>query len=324
MKNHIHIYIASCTPDGGIYHYLCQNGSLQLMEKTNVDRPMYLAVAENRLYAVLRQPFADSEHSGVCWWKIGKDGALTEPSEVFSTGGRCGCHLTVEQGKIYVANYLSGSVVMLPEGKLVEHNGKGPNPARQEAAHTHFVGMTPDQQYLLAVDLGTDTIYVYTPKLILQDRVAMVAGHGCRHLAWSEDGKYAFCVNELSSTVSVLQYEQGKLTLLDTVSALPGDFEGENTAAAIRVAGDMVYVSNRGCDNIAIFTHQEGVLSRPVFVDAEGVSPRDFYVHGDLLLCANEGSDCVSVFDCRKGQIHSQKLQLQISKPLCIVVKSEE
>lgn len=324
MKNHFHIYIASCTPDGGIYHYLCQDGKLQFREKTDADRPMYLAVAENRLYAVLRQPFADSENSGICWWKIGKGGTLTEPSEVFSTGGRCGCHLTVEQGKIYVANYLSGSVAMLPGGKLVEHNGKGPNPARQEAAHTHFVGMTPDHRYLLAVDLGTDTIYVYNPELTLLDRIPMPVGHGCRHLAWSEDGKYAFCVNELSSTVSSLRYAQGKFTLLDTVSGLPENCIKENTAAAIRVEGNRVFVSNRGWDNIAIFTHQEGVLSPPVFVDAEGVSPRDFYVHGDLLLCANEGSDCVSVFDCQNGQIHSQKLYLQIPKPLCIVVKSEE
>ena len=134
------------------------------------------------------------------------------------------------------------------------------------------------QRYLLAVDLGTDTIYVYNPEF----------------------------------------------TLLDTVSGLPENCIKENTAAAIRVEGNRVFVSNRGWDNIAIFTHQEGVLSPPVFVDAEGVSPRDFYVHGDLLLCANEGSDCVSVFDCQNGQMHSQKMHLQIPKPLCIVVKSEE
>lgn len=324
MKKQFHIYIASCTPDGGIYHYLCQDGKLQFREKTDADRPMYLTVAENMLYAVLRQPFTDSESSGVCWWEIGKDGALTKPSEVFSTGGRCGCHLTVEQGKIYVANYLSGSVAMLPEGKLVEHDGKGPNPARQEAAHTHFVGMTPDHRYLLAVDLGTDTIYVYNPELTLLDRILMPAGHGCRHLAWSEDGKYAFCVNELSSTVSTLRYEQGKLTLLGTVSALSENYMKENTAAAIRVESNRVFVSNRGCDNIAIFTHQDGVLSRPVFVDAEGVSPRDFYVHGDLLLCANEASDCVSIFTCKDGQLQSKNLHLQIPKPLCIVVKPEK
>lgn len=320
MNNHFHIYIASCTPDGGVYHYLCKNGSLQRMEKTNADRPMYLAVAENRLYAVLRQSFADSENSGVCSWQIGRDGALTNPSALCSTQGRCGCHLAVEQNRIYAANYLSGSVVMLPEGRLSEHHGSGPHPTRQEAAHTHFVGMTPDKKYLLAVDLGLDTIFVYTPELILQDKIAMPAGHGCRHLAWSEDGKYAFCVNELASTVSVLGYEKGKLTLLDTVSALPEGFEGENTAAAIRVDGDWVYVSNRGCDNIAVFTHKAGKLSDPVFVDAEGVSPRDFYIYGGYLFCANEGSSYVSVFSCAEGKVQSLGLHLSVPKALCVAV----
>lgn len=293
---------------------------MQLMEKTDADRPMYLTVSDHRLYAVLRQPFASSDFSGVCSWEIGEKGILTNPSPICSTYGRCGCHLTVAQNRIYAANYLSGSVALLPEGKLVTHNGKGPHPTRQEAAHTHFVGMTPDGAYVLAVDLGVDTIYIYTPDLRLYDTVSMPAGHGCRHLAWSEDGKYAFCVNELASTVSVLRYEQGSLSLLNTVSALPADCVTENTAAAIRVDGNHVYVSNRGCDNIAVFTHRDGVLSQPVFADAEGISPRDFYIYGGYLFCANEGSDRVRVFRCENGNLHAMGLHLPIPKPLCVAV----
>lgn len=316
-----HIYIAGCTKDGGIYRYLCQNGALQFMEKTDADRPMFLEVAGDRLYAVLHQPFENSKNSGVCWWKIGADGSLSDRSELVSTQGQCGCHLTVAQNQIYVANYISGSVIKLPEGKLSVHQGSGPHPTRQTSAHAHFVGLTPDGKYLLAVDLGTDSIYVYTPELILQDRVAMPAGHGCRHLAWSDDGKYAFCANELTSTVSTLRYDGEKLTLLDTVSALPEDYTGNNTAAAIRVEGDRVFVSNRGCDNIAVFGHENGVLSAPQFVAVEGNGPRDFYIHKGLMLCANEKSDCVSVFDCEDGVLRSRNLHLDIPQPLCVVVK---
>lgn len=319
MKNRFHVYIASCTSDGGIYHYLCKDGKLQFREKTHADRPMYLTVAEDRLYAVLRKPFGDSENSGVCNWKIGRDGSLSELSEVVSTGGHVACHLTVAQNRIYAANYLSGSVVMLPEGVVRHHEGKGPHPARQEAAHTHFVGMTPDGRYLLAVDLGADMIFVYDPDLTLRHQIPMPAGHGCRHLAWSEDGKYAFCVNELASTVSTLRYEQGMFTLLDTVSALPENCRVENTAAAIRVDGENIYVSNRGCDNLAVFTHREGKLSQPVFVDSEGIGPRDFYVHGGYLFCANQSSDCVSVFACNGGKLQSENMHLQIPTPLCVV-----
>ena len=323
MKKGFHIYIASCTSDGGIYHYFCRDGQLQFRGKTAADRPMYLIVEDDMLYAVLRQPYADSENSGICHWKIREDGALTQQSWIISTGGRCGCHLAVAKNRVYAANYLSGSVVMLPEGKLVVHQGAGPRTVRQEAAHTHFVGMTPDERYLLAVDLGTDSIYMYTPELAFVDAVAMPAGHGCRHLAWSQDGKYAFCVNELASTVSTLRYAQGKLTLLDTVSALPENCKDENTAAAIRVEGSWVYVSNRGCDQIAVFQQKDGVLSKPVFVDAQGNSPRDIYLYDNLLFCANEGSHCVSVFDCTDGQLRFQNLRVQIPKPLSIAIKAE-
>ena len=324
MKNAFHIYIASCTPSGGIYHYLCREGQLQLMEKTDADQPMYLEVVEDRLYTVLRQPFEDSENSGVCWWKIAEDGSLSDRSELLSTQGQCGCHLTVANQKIYVANYISGSVIMLPEGKLSQHQGSGPHITRQDGAHAHFVGMTPDGKYLLAVDLGTDSIYVYDPELVLQYRVAMPAGHGCRHIAWSADGKYAFCAHELTSTVSALRYDGEKLTLLDTVSALPENCAVTNTAAAIRVVGSQVYVSNRGCNNIAVFTHKDGVLSKPEFVDVEGNGPRDFYIHQGLLLCTNEKSDNVSVFTCANGKIASQNLHLAIPQPLCVVVKDIE
>ena len=315
-----HVYIASCTSDGGIYHYLCENGTMRLRQKTDADRPMYLTVAQKRLYAVLRQPFENSEDSGVCSWELTEEGDLTDPSPIISTHGRCGCHLTVEKDRIYVANYLSGSVVCLPAGKTVKHYGNGPHPVRQEAAHTHYVGMTPDHAYLLTVDLGVDTIFVYTPDLLLHDSIPMPAGHGCRHLAWSEDGRYAFCVNELGSSVSVLRYEMGELTLLDTVSALPDGFSKHNISAAIRVAGERVYVSNRGCDNVAVFTRQEGVLSKPVFADAEGTAPRDIYVHNEYLFCANENSDNVSVFRCVDGEVLSTGLHLPIPKPLCVVV----
>ena len=324
MKNAFHIYLASCTPDGGIYHYLCRDGQLQKLEKTDADQPMYLEVVGDRLYAVLCQPFENSENSGVCWWKIAEDGSLSDRSDFLSTEGQCGCHLTVAEGKIYVANYISGSVIMLPEGKLSRHQGSGPHPTRQTAAHAHFVGMTPDGKYLLAVDLGTDSIFVYDPELVLQDRVAMPAGHGCRHIAWSDDGRYAFCANELTSTVSTLRYDGEGFTLLDTVSALPENCTITNTAAAIRVVGNRVYVSNRGCNNIAVFTHENGVLSQPEFVDVEGNGPRDFYIHEGLLLCTNEKSDNVSVFACENGKIVSQNLHLAIPQPLCVVVKDIE
>ena len=318
-----HMYVASCVPDGGIYHYICENGQLREVSKTDVDRPMYLTLSGNRLYAVLREPFVDDPNSGVCYWEIDADGNLLQQSDIISTGGRCGCHLTVEQDRIYVANYLSGSLCMLPEGKLVTHSGSGIHPTRQEAPHVHFVGFTPDQKWLLAVDLGVDAIYMYSPDLQLAKPVTVPAGHGCRHLAWSEDGQYCFCVNELASSLSVLRYVQDELLLMDTISLLPGECLDGNTAAAIRVVGESIYISIRGCDRIVALTHHDGVLTQPVLVDAEGQSPRDINIYGNLLFCANENSDCVTVFQIKAGIPEFMDRRIVMPKPLCIVFREK-
>ena len=317
--NKFHVYVASCVPDGGIYHYVYDNGDIREIGKTAADRPMYLAVDDNRLYAVLREPFADSTNSGVCYWEMDGHGNLSNQSEIISTGGRCGCHLTVHNGRVYVANYLSGSVSMLPEGKVVQHCGMGKDPVRQEAPHVHFAGFTPDEKWLLAVDLGIDAIFMYSPDMQISKRVEMPAGHGCRHLAWSEDGQYCFCVNELASSLSVLRYTQDTLILMDTVSLLPENWRGSNTAAAIRVAGERIYVSHRGCDQIAVLSHHDGTLTKPVFVDAEGKSSRDIHIMQDILFSANENSDCVTAFQVEKDGLQFMNKRIAVPKPLSIV-----
>lgn len=318
-----HMYIASCVSDGGIYHYVYENGKMREVCKTAADRPMYLTLTDDRLYAVLREPFADSPNSGVCCWDIDADGNLHNQSQIISTGGRCGCHLTVENGCVYVANYLSGSVSMLPEGTVVAHSGSGVDPVRQEAPHVHFVGLTPDRKWLLAVDLGLDAIFMYSPDLRTSKRVEMPAGHGCRHLAWSEDGQYCFCVNELASSLSVLRYAQDALVLLETVSVLPEDYRGNNTAAAIRVAGERIYISHRGCDQIVMLTHRDGTLTVPTFTNAGGKSPRDINLFQDVLLCANESSDCITAFRRTEDSLRPMDMQISIPKPLCIVFRDK-
>jgi 6-phosphogluconolactonase len=212
---------------------------------------------------------------------------------------------------------------MLPEGKVVTHCGSGPHPTRQEAPHVHFVGATPDHKWLLAVDLGVDAIYMYSPDLQTSQCVSVPAGHGCRHLAWSEDGRYCFCINELASSLSVLRYDQDTLVLLDTVALLPEKYQGNNTAAAIRVAGENIYLTVRGCDQIITLTHHNGVLTTPRLVASEGESPRDMNVIGDLLFCANENSNCVTAFSLQEGGPKFSGLRLPVPKPLCIVFREK-
>ena len=324
------IYIAACDKSGGIYHYKLKDEKLSFVKKYDVDRPMWLTVDRDRMYVLLRE-LTDDLNSGVTAFDILPDGSLSEPASPVLSGGRCACHSCVSGDRLYVVNYLSGSICAfdkndLSKGIIAEdiHSGKGVHPTRQEAPHTHFTRETPDGKYIFCVDLGVDTIFVYDKDLNRVGEGKVPAGEGCRHLEYSKDGKFVYCANELGSSVSVFSYEDGKLGLIDTFAALPSDFDGQNTAAAIRVSDDgrTLYVSNRGHDSVCAFDITDGGrrLSAPVWTKVGGVSPRDINFVDGLMFSANEKS-AVTVFRADKKRLTKLGVSLEMTGALCVVVR---
>ena len=310
------IYKASCNDIGGLYRYeMNESGMLEFKSKTDMSLPMYMAEENNKMYVLLRQPVKDSDESGLIVYDIDSNGDLANPSGITMTKGIVACHLSVDNGTVYCVNYLSGNVVKLPD-TVVTHSGKGPHPTRQTSPHTHFVCVTHDG-YVLATDLGIDSIFTYTKDLKLVSQVKVPLGHGVRHLAFSEDKKYLYAVNELASTVSVFKYNDGHLELLDTYDALPKDFSGESIAAAIRIRGNTVYVSNRGHDSVAVFKADGEKLKFEKFIMCGGKEPRDFNIFGDILISANQGSDNVTVINLKTDKI-IQTVN-GIKEPLCVI-----
>lgn len=309
------IYIASCTNDGGIYqYYLYDDGSLKLRNITKMDRPMYMTAENDKMYILLRSPFSGSNESGLVVCDISTDGKLQTPTGIISTKGEVACHLTVNCEDVYCANYISGSVIKIPE-KLIKHEGKGINSIRQEAPHAHYVGFTPDKEFVCVVDLGLDTVFLYDKNLKLINKVQVPEGHGARHLVFSDDGKYCFVANELKSTVTLLEYKSGELKYVDTVSCLPEGYDGETTASAIRFNENHIYVSNRGLDTISVLKNQAGKLVYKNTYSCNGNFPRDFDIIGNYIICTNEKSDSITVLDknfnviCIEGNVKS---------PICV------
>ena len=314
-----HLYISSCHENGGIYHcsFNTREG-IKVIDKTALDRPMYTVIYKDRLYVLLRAPFGNSEESGIIYFDIAEDGHLYNKSEMISTRGRVGCHLCVDNDHIYAVNYISGSVVLLRD-KLVQHSGQSINPFRQEGPHTHFVSVTPDDEYVCVTDLGTDKIITYDKNLNFVEETEVKQGNGPRHLAFSEDGRFVFCVNELSSSITLYMYQKGRFTYIDENSTLPKDFCGENTAAAIRCVGKDVYVSNRGHNSIAQFEFAENKLSLQSIFSCHGKSPRDFEIIDKKVICTNESDNSVTVLDALDGTL---KQKIEIEKALCVSYQS--
>ncbi|MBS2963785.1 lactonase family protein [Actinocrinis puniceicyclus] len=235
------------------------------------------------------------------------------------THGGLPCHLLVEPGgsHLLTANYAAGSVAVhpiRPDGALgpssdvSQHVGSGPRRDRQAGPHAHMTAAAPGGEVLLAVDLGTDSIYAYTLDglsgrltLITQNRLR--PGSGPRHLVFHPSGEYFYLANELGNSVSVCAYDPGTAAVKE-LAELPAVGEGgagQNAPAGIVLSADarFAYLSNRGDDSITVFEVCDGgARLRPVGRHPCGGSrPRHivFSPDGRFLFVANQQSNDIAV-----------------------------
>lgn len=300
------LYVAACDVEkGGIFRFRVEaNGQMQLLDSVALREPKYMAMTDHHIHVVLRRVNESSDNSGAMRLAMDADGRLHSPSDVSDTHGVEGCHILVDGDDVYIANYMSGSIIKMLD-TLVIHEGRSVHETRQEAAHTHQAAFTNDKRFVCVPDLGLDRIIVYDRKLSRHSEVALPPGSGPRHMLFSADGSVAYCVNELQSTVSVFSHEEGTLTYEHTVDALPRERSHNSTAAAIRLSrdGQYLYTSNRGDDSISCFRVDGEQIERFAIVSCGGASPRDFIITDDDMLMAvcNEASHNVALFAMEDG-----------------------
>ena len=207
-----------------------------------------------------------------------------------SSQGPGPCHVNVDHtGRCaVVANYSGGSIACLPIGEdgrlgeattFIQDKGKGADPKRQEGPHAHSVNIDAANRFAFAADLGLDKVFIYrldaaAGKLTPNNPawVALPPGSGPRHFAFHPNGRVAYVINELKSTITAMNYDaqRGALTPFATVSTLPEGFSGNNTTAEVQVhpSGKFVYGSNRGHDSIAMFAVDQST-GAPWFLGTE-------------------------------------------------------
>lgn len=350
----IRVYIGTYThgDSEGIYVYRLDlsSGALEFESKaTGVESPSFLALhPEHRyLYAVNAVREVDGKPTGcVSAFRINPEtGVLTFLNRQLS-GGPGPCHLSVDLTGRYVlvANYAGGSVAMLPilsDGSLgeatdfVQHTGSSVNPDRQEGPHAHSINIDAGNRYAFSPDLGTDKIMIYELDLHhgklksnSQPWVKIHAGAGPRHFDFHPNGRWAYGINELDSTMTAFNYDSsgGALTEIESVSTLPDDFDGTSHCADVHVSasGKFVYGSNRGHDSIVIFAIDEhtGQLSLVGHESTQGEIPRNFAIDptGTLLLAANQESDSVVTFwiDAETGELNPTGHVAEVPTPVCL------
>lgn len=320
-------FISACAAiraGGGVYVYsLSDEGKLIPRAFLPCDLPMYTAREGDALYTILKGNAG--EESTLITAHV-RGGIPTDITPPVTTGGQVACHLTVKDGDVYMANYVSGSLTKLG-GPTVTFDRKGSHPDRQTASHTHQVILSPDGKYVLVTDLGGDIITVLDRELTMPPicETSVPAGSGCRHMVFSPDGNHLYCVNELSATVSVFSWRNGMLSYLcEAQSDVPAELRPITTAAAIRISGDgrRLYISNRGEDSLIMFEIEDGTrLTLAQKVSCGGAGPRDFLLTADekYLICTNERSDSVCVFALQDGRIGQMTDSLSLPAPLCVM-----
>src|SRR5262249_6302567 len=260
--------------------------------------------------------------------------------------GTAPCHLLLDRtGRhLLVANYGSGSVAVLPvasNGRLgeashvVQHTGSSGNPDRQKRPHAHCGTVDRANRDVFVCHLGLDKVMAYRfcaqrGTLTAHDPpfASVKPGAGLRHMVFRPDGRFAYVVNELHSTVTAFRYDAdgGVMHELQTISTLPAHFDGANSGAEVDVhpSGKWLYASNRGHNSVVLFSidANDGTL---VYVEEQGTGgfkPRHFGIDpsATFLAVGNQDSDTILVarVDGGSGRLRPSGVLGYAPSPVCM------
>ena len=336
----------------GIYAYRfdAKSGeatSLGLAAET--ENPSFLAVdpSQRSLYAVNELTQYKGAPSGaVTAFAIDRATGKLSPLNEVASRGTDPCYIAFDKtGKyVLVANYTGGNVAVFPvsnDGRLgtatafVQHVGVGKNPERQEGPHAHWIETTADNRFAIVADLGLDQLLIYrfeaskgslTPNNPPFAKVE--PGAGPRHVAFHPNGRFAYVVDELGSTINGFSFDpkKGEFHPLQTVSTLPAGFKGSNDTAEIHVHpnGKFLFASNRGHDSIVVFAidQKTGSLKLVEHFSTQGKTPRNFEIDptGTRLFVANQDSGTIVIFqiDPATGRLTPTGQVLQVPSPVAL------
>ncbi|MET7462313.1 beta-propeller fold lactonase family protein [Nonomuraea sp. NPDC005501] len=280
-------------------------------ELTRIASPSFLAAHPDLpvLYAVgeLEQGWLTAFRA-----EDGLSPLAERPSE-----GRFPCHVAVHPSGtlLAVANYGDGTLSLhrLDErgaftgaAVALRHEGSGPVADRQEGPHAHQAVFHED--VLHVSDLGTDEIRRYTLDGEPLEPLRLPPGTGPRHMTFA--GSRLYVVGELDGVVTAI--DGGSRVTGAASRAAAG-----NQPSHLEVAGDFVYVANRGPDTVSVLRADD--LTPVTEVPSGGAWPRHFAIDGDRMYVANQHSGGVTVFALEDGVPVPTGEAYEVESPGCVL-----
>lgn len=322
-----------------VYDVDVEKGLLTERNEVEVSNSSHIAVSKNGKYLY------SIEDEGVAVFERDKDGDLARMNSVDIDGMR-GCYLATDvDGKyLYVAGYHDGKVTVVHthrDGSLgslmdgVFHKGLGSVAERNFRPHVNCVRPTPDNKYLCAVDNGIDQVKIYrinkrTHKLELVDILRCPRETAPRIIRFSDDGKYAYLLCELSNEIRVYTYDgSGKhpeFELIQTISTLQKAEDQDavhNAASGLTLANDgrHLFCTTAGENTVSMFEINpgNGILTKKFTLPISGDYPKDIVIFPDdkHLAVTNHASNTITVFsiDYEKNIIVMNGKPLKVDMP---------
>lgn len=308
-----------------------------------IENPSFVIANKSKTIVVAVEEIASENGGKVTSFSYDKKSKnFTKINSFFTKGNHpCTVAFSPKEDFVLVGNYSGGNLTVFPidsNGTLsesthfIQHEGKSSNEQRQEKAHVHCIVFHPNENKIAVADLGTDVIEMIpfdeNSKVFLQNEKAIstkvAAGSGPRHLVWNKAGKLLYVTFELTNEIGVFQYEDNKLTQIQTLALTNPTKNG--SAAELRLSDDeqFLYASVRGNDN------QIGVMKINDFGKLEVIQtiktasiPRNFILTKNQknILVASQGSNLISVFDRNEktGLLTATSSEITINKPVYLV-----
>jgi 6-phosphogluconolactonase len=335
----------------GIYVFKLDTLTGQLKKITtvkNVLNPSYLTISPNGNYIYACTDTKTRNAGSVSSFEFKPQNKTLTFINSQKSGGENPVYLSVNKnGKWLVnANYTEGSIavhsitengVISPIVQNFSYSEGSIDKERQDRSHVHSSVFSPNYDFIFLPDLGADKIRCYQfdslQKQPLQETsnpfTQATLGSGPRHFVFHPNGKFAYCVEELTGTVSSYKYENGKLDSIQRIAAHTDEFKKGFNSGDIHVSPDgrFLYVSNRGEENnIAVFSiENDGTLKTVGYQSTYGRTPRIFAVDskGKFVIVANQSTGNVVVFkrDSVTGLLKKIGNEMKVKNASCVQIK---
>ncbi len=352
------LFVGTQTTDGshGIYVYGwdAAHGTLKLLGlAAETLMPTFLVLAPDKrllFSANETDTYQGSKTGFVSSFRVteahGRPGKLT-PINSRAADGTETTNITLDRtGRtLLAANYGGGSASSFQVsaageiGPIVSHfqyTGHGPNHDRQAAPHVHRATVSPGNGFALFNDLGLDLIHIYaldaaTAKLTPHTPAAWhaPAGSGPRSLHFHPNGRWAYCITEMGSSVILMDWDEarGVLTTRQQAPLTPPGFTGRSQASEIAIdrTGRFLYAADRYYDGYYSFTiaPATGELREIERIPALGKTPRFITLDPTehWLLSADQDSNDIAIYarDPKTGRLSAHGTMVPQAKPQCLV-----